>query len=174
MLHRLKQRFLPEKTRQFDPTGVSMESFSLDEVEGELLQISKAVLRRAGVDPACVALTIERVTTGPARQPALRTMVNLVRWESTSALHLLLGLAHIERAMRRSIATSWVAESCHFAGVWVHPSEAILVSAHLRELASMLASSGKGRSGAADSAWAASSAPHPAYEPTVPSRTKER
>lgn len=168
MLHRLKQRLLPRRARQFEPTGVSMEGFSLDEIQAELLQITRAVLRRAGVDPGCVSVCVERTGTAPANRPALRTMVSLVRWDATTALHLLLGLAHIERAMRRSIAVSWVADGCDFGGVWVHPSETILDSANLRQLASMLASRGREAPAAGDSAWAASSGPQPAYEVTVP------
>lgn len=169
MLHRLKQRLLPDRVRPFDPTGVSMESFSLDEVEAELLRIMKAVLRRAGIDPACVTLTVERAGVGSGRRPVFRSMIEFTRWEPTTALHLLLGLAHIERAMRRSVAASWAAESCHFAGVWVHPSEAILESRNLRHLASMVAGR-KEFSASGDSTWSASSAPQPAYEETVPSR----
>lgn len=169
MLHRLKQRLRPDRDRPFAPTRASLEEFSLDEAEGELLDITRGVLRRAGVDAGCVALSIERMAAGPERHPTLRTMVSLVRWDPTSALHLLLGLAHIERAMRRSIAASWLAESCHFAGVWVHPSEAILESGNLRQLAAMLGSRSKGFPSSSDSAWAASSGPQPDYEVTVPS-----
>lgn len=168
MLHRLKQRLLPQRARPFEPTAVSLQGFSLEEVQGELLQIARSVLRRAGVDPGCVAVAIERVGSATASPPALRMMVSLVRWDQTTALHLLLGLAHIERAVRRAIAASWVADSCEFGGVWVHPTPAILESANLRQLASMLSSRGREAPATGDSAWAASSGPQPAYEVTVP------
>lgn len=173
MLQRFKKRLLADRAKPFAATtGAAMDSLSLGELRGELEQLARSVLHQAGIDQTCVSLTVEHVGTAPDRRPVLRTMIDLVRWEPASAVRLFLGLAHIERAMRRTVTTSWIAESCHFAGVWLHPADAILEGICLRHLASALGSCDKSFSASESSAWAPSTSPD-AYAPTMPSRLGE-
>lgn len=174
MLQYFKRRFLSNRLRQFDPTSVQADSLSLGEMQGELERLAKAVLQKAGVDPSCVVLKVEPVASGRDRRPVLRVMVDFVRWEATSALRLLLGLAHIERAMQRAVANSWIADSCRFAGVWLHPSTAAFETSSLRHLAHALASSDKAFASSGNSTWDSGSAQDTAHAPTVPGRPDER
>lgn len=174
MLQYLKRRFLSNRLRQFDPTSVQADSMSLGEMQGELERLAKAVLLKAGVDPACIVLRAEPAGTSRDRRPVLRVMMDFVRWDATSALRLLLGLAHIERAMQRAVASSWIADSCHFAGVWLHPSTSAFEASSLRHLAHALASSDKAFASSGNSTWDSGSAHDAAYAPTVPGRPEGR
>lgn len=169
MLRRFKKRLLTEKEKPFAPTGAAMDSLSLGEIRGELERIAGSVLHKAGIDPTCVSVNVEHVGTTPDRRPVLRTMIDLVRWEPTSAVRLLLGLAHIERGMRRTVTSSWVGEGCQFAGVWLHPADAALETSSLRYLASALGSCDKAFTATDSSTWAPSTSPD-AYAQTMPSR----
>jgi hypothetical protein len=163
MLNHLKRRF-DNRARQFDPTGIQMESCSADELVPQILEITQAVLRKAGVDLACVSLRVEQAGTTKDGRALLRSMVELVRWESTAAMRLFLGVGHIERAVRRAVEASWVADSCQFAGVWLHPGDAILESANLKQLSSMLSRCDTGFANSGESGWASVAPPAP---PTV-------
>lgn len=170
MLQRFKKRLLAERAKPFAPTGTAMDPLPLGELRGELEQLTTSVLHKAGIDPQCVTVKIEQFGTTPDKRPVMRTMMELVRWEPASALRLLVGLAHIERGMRRAVASSWVAESCHFAGVWLHTGEAALEPTSLRHLASVLGSHDQGFTSSESSAWSASTGPDNAYAATVPSQ----
>lgn len=147
---------------------------SLRELQEELERVASSVLQKAGVDASCTALTVVPVGGGSDRRPVLRVMIDFVRWDPTSALRLLLGLAHIERGMRRAVANSWAAESCDFAGAWLHASDAVLEAANLRHLAGALGTCDKGFASSGNSTWDASSAPTTAYAPTVPGPLRDR
>src|SRR3954465_11367093 len=72
--------------------------------------------------------------------PVLRCIIARGKWDTKSAMRLLLGLAHIERAVHRSVAASWVSHAIHFGGVWLHPSHSILQGPGIKQLASVLSS----------------------------------
>jgi hypothetical protein len=125
---------------RFEPTGLHLDEYSVEQLQDELEQVTVRVLQKAGVHPACVAITIEHAATAADGRPLLRTMVALTQWDTDSALRLLLGVAHIERGMRRALGASWLSEAVHFGGVWVHPSNEILdgSSSGMRQLAAAL------------------------------------
>jgi hypothetical protein len=168
MLRRLKRRF-DKRARQFDPTGALMGPCSTDELMAETLEITHAVMRKAGVDMACISVRVERVTTANDRRVVLRSMVDLVRWQPAAVVRLLLGAGHIERAARRAFAESWIAQSCEFAGVWLHPGDAVLESANLRQLSCLLGICERGFSTPDEPCWSSVSAPDRGYAATVPS-----
>ena len=168
MLYHLKRRF-NDKARQFDPTGFLMDDCSTDELVPEIREMTQAVLRRAGVDAACVTLRIEQVATARNGRPVLRSMVEFVRWDADAAFRLLLGAGHIERAVRRAVAASWVAESCEFAGVWFHLGDAVLESANLKQLSSQLSRCARGFPDSGASTWHSITGPESAGAATVPS-----
>jgi hypothetical protein len=83
-------------------------------------------------------------------------MIALTQWDADCALRLLLGVGHIERAIRRALGTSWLSDTAHFGGVWVHPSNEVLErSSGLRQLASALTTLQKSRDN--ESVWGGSS-----------------
>jgi hypothetical protein len=168
MLHHLKRRF-DKGARPFEPTGALMGPCSTDELMAEILSITQAVMRQAGVDLASISVRVERVTMANDRGVVLRSMVDLVRWQPAAAVRLLLGAGHIERATRRAFAESWIAQSCDFAGVWLHPGDAVLESANLRQLSSLLSHCGSGLSTSRESDGPSISAPDRGYAATVPS-----
>lgn len=182
MLQQLKKRLFSNRAKQFDPTGIRIESLLPGELEGELHQMSLSILRKAGVDPTCLVLDVEQVAQACSARPSFRIMVAMVRWDPRSTLRLLLGIAHIERGMRRSFAHSWARESCEFAGIWLHPTDSLLESASLRHLASALSNIDGGLGMSGDSTWDPTTAPlsdtspasDPAYAPTIPSKLTDR
>lgn len=142
MLQHLKRRIWPGGRfhRQFDPTGVQLESCPVGQLQVELEELTNKVLQKAGVNPACVAVTVEHADTLQDRRPVLRSMIALTQWDPECAFRLLLGLAHIERAVRRALDASWVSDAAHFGGVWLHPTAAVLDSSGLKHLAAALGS----------------------------------
>lgn len=156
MFQQLMRRLWPRRSgRQFGPTGLHLEDYPVGQLQDELEQITIRVLQKAGVNPACVSITTEHVGTAKDGRPLLRSMIALTQWDQECALRLLLGVAHIERAMRRALETSWLSDAAMFGGVWVHPSTAFLDSSALRHLAAALNSLNKSRD--SDSVWGGSS-----------------
>ena len=172
MLQRLGR--LLARRKPFESTG-PMDSPSLGELRGELEGLTSSVLRKAGVDPEFVSIDVERAGHAGDGRPVLRVMVRLVRWESRSALRLLLGIAHVERGLHRAVASSWVAESSHLEGLWLHPAGALLDASSLRQLAAVLETCGNGFTPSETSGWdPGSGGQDAAYAPTMPSRLGER
>jgi hypothetical protein len=158
MFQHLGRRLWPHRSgRQFDPTGLHLDTYSVEQLQEELEQLTIRVLQKAGVNPACVTITIEHGGTARDGRPLLRSMISLTQWDADCALRLLLGVAHIERALRRALGTSWLSETAHFGGVWVHPSSEVLESSSgPRQLAAALKTLQKSRGD--ESIWSGSSA----------------
>lgn len=169
MLHKLKRRIWPHPSAMpYGSTGIRADGFSLDQLRDELEQLTRQVLQRAGVSPACVSITIESVATAAAdRVPVLRSMITLVQWDTKSAMRLLLGFAHIERALHRTLAASWLSHSAHFGGVWLHPCEEILQGPGMKQLASLLSSIERGTQSSGDSVWSGESTFQPSMQSTL-------
>lgn len=164
MLHRLKRRIWAE-TSAYGSTGLRADACSLDQLRDELEQLTHQVLQRAGVTPACVAVTVETVAAATAdRVPVIRSMITLVRWDTRSAMRLFLGLAHIQRALHRSVAASWLSHAARFAGVWLHPCEEILQGPGMKQLASVLSSMERGTQAPGESVWSGESAFQPSAQ----------
>jgi len=143
--------------KPFEPTGLHVDEFSVEHLQDELEQLTIRVLQKAGVNPTCVTIAIEHVGAARDGRPLLRTMIALTQWDADCALRLLLGTGHIERAIRRALGTSWLSDTAHFGGVWVHPSNEVLErSSGLRQLASALTTLQKSRDN--ESVWGGSSA----------------
>jgi len=141
----------------FDPTGLQLDEYSVEHLQDELEQLTIRVLQKAGVNPACVTIAIEHVGAARDGLPLLRAMIALTQWDADCALRLLLGIGHIERAIRRALGTSWLSDTAHFGGVWVHPSIEVLErSSGLRQLSSALTTLQKSRGD--ESVWGGSSA----------------
>ena len=173
MLQRLGR--LLARRKPFESTG-PMDSLSFGELCGELERLASSVLRKAGVDPETVSIDVERAGRAGDARPVLRVMVRLVRWDPRSAMRLLLGIAHVERGLHRAVASSWVAESSHLEGLWLHPAGTMLEPSSLRQLASVLETCGNGFTASEGSGWDSSSGGHQDadYAPTMPSRLGER
>lgn len=145
MLHSLRRHFSlsPGSKPSGSAKGPTSE-VSLGQLRAELEELTLEILRRADVCPSSVSITVEHVSFMADGLPVLRSMIAMQRWDAKSAMRLMLGLAHIERALRRAVAASWFSHVAHFGGVWLHPSDALLQSAGPRELASLLSSLEKG------------------------------
>lgn len=169
MLHSLKRRIWPQTSAmQYGSTGFRADGFSLDQLRDELEQLTIQVLQRAGVTPACVSVSIETVAAAAAdRVPVLRAMITLVQWDTKSAMRMFLGLAHIERALHRSVAASWLSHAAHFDGVWLHPSREILQGPGMKQLASVLSSLERGTQAPGESVWSGESAFEPSAQSTL-------
>jgi hypothetical protein len=126
--------------RPADDKSPETKTLSLDEDElrEEIRAQAEAVLRKGGVNLSCVEAEI-RLMGHAKDKPLFWCLLRLVRWERSSGLRLLLGLPHIERALRRQLAGSWVAEASLFGGIWMHPSTKLLESEGMKELAAVLA-----------------------------------
>jgi len=74
-------------------------------------------------------------------------MISLAKWETKTAMRLLLGMAHIQRALQRAVTSSWLSHAAHFGGIWLHPCEAIQQGPGIKQLASVLSSLEKGTPG---------------------------
>ena len=156
MFQHLGQRFWPGRSgRLFDPTGLHLGEDSIEQLQDELEQLTVRVLQKAGVTPGCVTIAIEHVATSRDGRPLLRAMVALTQWDADGALRLLLGVGHIERALRRAVDASWLSETSHFGGVWVNPSSDVLERSGLRQLAAALSTLQKSRDD--ESIWGGSS-----------------
>jgi hypothetical protein len=112
-------------------------SLDEDELREEIRAEVETVLRKAGVNLACVEAEI-RLMGHAKDKPLFWCLLRLVRWERSSGLRLLLGLPHIERALRRQLVGSWVADTSLFGGIWLHPSTKLLDSDGMKELAAVL------------------------------------
>jgi hypothetical protein len=161
MQYQRNWRFWRARRDQFDTTAIRPDGYSVGQLRAELEQQVVQVLRRAGIDLSCVAVEVSHQSTiGPQRTPQLACMLRIVQWERRSALRLLLGLAHIERAMRRTVDSSWLAHSIHFGGVWLHASTATLAGPAVHELSAALGSLGTfGPETAGHSMWSSEGEP---------------
>src|SRR5215217_6697354 len=118
MLHNLKRRIWPHRAaKQFGSTEFGANETDMGQLQAELEQLTAQVLQRADVCLTCVSITIEHAGTAEDQLPVLRSMIALARWDTKPAMRLVLGLAHIERAMHRAVATSWFSHAAHFGGV---------------------------------------------------------
>jgi hypothetical protein len=158
MFQHLGRRLWPHGSgRQFEPTGLHLDEYSIEHLQDELEQLTIRVLQKAGVNPACVTIAVEHVGATRDGRPLLRAMIALTQWDADCALRLLLGIAHIERAMRRTLGTSWLSDAAHFGGVWVHTANEVLESSSgRRQLAWALTTLQKSRDN--ESVWGGSSA----------------
>jgi hypothetical protein len=137
-----------------DSTHLDPGDYTIAELQQELRAVVHGVFQRAGIDPAMVEVDARHM--GHARsRPLFACMLRMAHWERQSGLRLLIGLPHIERATRRAIAGSWLAEATQFAGVWLHPATAVLESGALRELGALLTSVEQGQAAPAltESLW---------------------
>lgn len=158
LFQHLARRWWPRRPgQQFDPTGIHLDDCSVEQLQDEFEQLTLRILQKAGVNPACVTITIDHVGTARDGRPLLRSMVAMTQWDTECALRLFLGVAHIERAMRRALGASWLADTAHFGGIWVHPSGEVLDSpSALRQLAAALGTLQQSRDN--ETVWGGSSA----------------
>jgi hypothetical protein len=119
---------------------------SEQELQEEYRAQLTGILLKAGIDDACVSIDI-RPMGESGGMPLFWCFLRIVKWQPASGVRLLLGLPHIERAFRRHLAGSWIADASHFGGIWLHPSTAVLESSAMRELGVILSSLGTPDSG---------------------------
>ena len=119
---------------QHSQTEIDPNATTVEEIQAEYRACIDEVLARAGVASECVEVEIRHLGTPRDGRPAFSAMVRLVAWERHSGLRVLLGLPMLERGARRLIGASWVGDTSHFAGLWLHPSGQIIDRALLKEL----------------------------------------
>ncbi|TFY97210.1 hypothetical protein [Ramlibacter humi] len=144
----------PVPATEHDSTQLGPQDPTIAELQEEYRAILLEVFRKAGIDASCVEVDARHMGTVKGR-PLFQCMLRLVRWERQSGLRLLVGLLHLERAARRQVAGSWVAEASHFGGLWLHPTTAVLDGGAVKELGLLLAGLEQGAPGAAlaESMW---------------------
>lgn len=108
-------------------------------LEAEYLKVLEPELRGWGVPESCATLTVQQVGLTPHGRGVFVGVIRLVAWERKPALRLLLGLPFLERRVKRTLATRWLLDVSHFAGLWLHASEKLHASGGAEELRTLLA-----------------------------------
>ena len=137
MLHFLRRR-RGGRLKDDLSTIIRDDDVSIEELQADYRATLGAVLARADVDPSCVAIDVLHAGRMPGGRPRFTCFLRLVRWERRSALRLLIGLPHIEKAARQSVQDSWLGQASHFGGLWLQSASEVLEAPALRELRSAI------------------------------------
>ena len=108
-------------------------------LEAEYLKVLEPELRGWGVPQSCATFTVQQIGHTPHGRGVFVGVIRLVAWERRPALRLLLGLPFLERRVKRALATRWLLDVSHFAGLWLHASEKLHASEGAEELRLLLA-----------------------------------
>lgn len=96
-------------------------------------------LRRWKIPACAVAIEIRR--DGHSRGASnFVAILRLLEWHGAATLPLLLGLPFLEKRLRRTVQSHWLADLSAFTGVWVHASERMLAAPGIGDLRELLVS----------------------------------
>jgi hypothetical protein len=96
-------------------------------------------LRRWKIPDGAVAIEIRQ--DGYSRGTAnFVAFLRLLEWHGAATLPLLLGLPFLEKRLRRTLQSHWLADLSAFTGVWLHASERMLAAPDICDLRELLVS----------------------------------
>jgi len=120
-------------------TEIHPSGHSLAEIKSEYAELVRERLERAGVPATCYEIEVRHMGAARDGRDVLAGMVRLTRWERQPVLRVLVGLPLLEKAVRRRVRASWLAETTWFGGLWLHASSALLADDTASELRMLIA-----------------------------------
>lgn len=138
MLAGLLARWRSRRASEDRHTEFLLTPDTLPGLQAEYQDLLDAELRRWGICAPCATLEVRHLGEGARGLAVFVAVVSLNAWERTPALRLLLGLPLLDRRIRQTIGTRWLADVSEFGGLWLAASEQVQRAPAMGELRELL------------------------------------
>jgi hypothetical protein len=129
----------PPRKPKYHETVLEESEHDASDLRDAYRELVADELRRWKIPDGAVAIEIRRDGYSPGAASFV-AILRLLEWHGAATLPLLLGLPFLEKRLRRTVQSHWLADLSAFKGVWLHASERMLAAPGIGELRELLVS----------------------------------